>query len=363
MQDYLWDGIKRDRLVWIGDMHPETSAISVVFGNNEVVPRSLDLARDITPLPQYMNGMVSYSMWWIIIQRDWYMHTGDLHYLQQQKNYLAGLLKQLSAKIDSNNSEALEGGRFLDWPSSENPGAIHAGLQAMMVLSLRAGAELSSVLNDDTTARICKAAIAKLRKNIPEVNNSKQAAAMMALAGLLPPGKADTAIIAVNGAHGFSTFYGYYMLQAKAMANDYQGAIDNIREYWGAMLQMGATTFWEDFDLDWLPNAARIDELVPPGKKDIHGDYGAYCYKGFRHSLCHGWSSGPTPWLTEHVLGIKVVKPGCRQIKIEPHLGDLTFAEGTFPTPYGLVKVKHVKQADGRIRSTISAPKGVTIVR
>ena len=24
MQDYLWDGIKRDRLVWIGDMHPET---------------------------------------------------------------------------------------------------------------------------------------------------------------------------------------------------------------------------------------------------------------------------------------------------------------------------------------------------
>ncbi len=23
MQDYLWDGIKRDRLVWMGDMHPE----------------------------------------------------------------------------------------------------------------------------------------------------------------------------------------------------------------------------------------------------------------------------------------------------------------------------------------------------
>jgi alpha-L-rhamnosidase len=27
-QDYLWDGIKRDRLVWIGDMHPETMTIS-----------------------------------------------------------------------------------------------------------------------------------------------------------------------------------------------------------------------------------------------------------------------------------------------------------------------------------------------
>lgn len=363
MQDYLWDGIKRDRLVWIGDMHPETSTISAVFGNNEVVPRSLDLARDITPLPQYMNGMVSYSMWWVIIQRDWYMHTGDLQYLQQQRAYLTGLLKQLSTKIDANNSEVLKGGRFLDWPSSENAAAVHAGLQAMMILCLQAGAELSSILNDDTTVQICKTAIAKLRKNVPDANGSKQAAAMLVLAGLLPADKANKEVIAVNGAHGFSTFYGYYMLQAKALANDYQGALDNIREYWGAMLQMGATTFWEDFDLDWLPNASSIDALVPPGKKDIHGDYGAYCYKGFRHSLCHGWSSGPTPWLTEHVLGIKVVKPGCKLIKIEPHLGNLSFAEGTFPTPYGLLRVKHVKQINGQIKSTISAPKGVIIVR
>ena len=29
MQDYLWDGVKRDRLVWIGDMHPETRRSSV----------------------------------------------------------------------------------------------------------------------------------------------------------------------------------------------------------------------------------------------------------------------------------------------------------------------------------------------
>jgi hypothetical protein len=63
------------------------------------------------------------------------------------------------------------------------------------------------------------------------------------------------------------------------------------------MLDLGATTFWEDFDFAWTDNAARIDELVPAGKKDVHGGYGAYCYIGFRHSLCHGWASGPTAWL------------------------------------------------------------------
>ena len=40
MQDYLWDGIKRDRLVWIGDMHPETRTILAVFGDHEIVPRA-----------------------------------------------------------------------------------------------------------------------------------------------------------------------------------------------------------------------------------------------------------------------------------------------------------------------------------
>jgi hypothetical protein len=147
------------------------------------------------------------------------------------------------------------------------------------------------------------------------------------------------------------------------MAGDYQGALDCIRQYWGAMLDLGATTFWEDFDIDWTANADRIDELVPEGRKDIHGDFGNYCYKGFRHSLCHGWASGPTAWLSEHVLGVQIVEPGCRVVRIEPHLGDLAWAEGSYPTPMGVIKIRHDKRADGSIQSSIEAPTGVKIVR
>lgn len=363
MQDYLWDGIKRDRLVWVGDMHPETSTIAAVFGNSDVVPKSLDLARDITPLPEYMNGMVSYSMWWILIQHDWYMHNGDIHYLNQQKAYLKQLLNQYIQKIDANNSENLnDGTRFLDWPSSTDPKAVHAGLQAMLVMTLNAGAELSVILKDPTTAAKCKAAVERLKKNVPDPGNSKQAAALLSLSGLMPANKANE-VLSAGGVHNYSTFFGYYMLQAKAKAGDYQGAIDAIRDYWGPMLSLGATTFWEDFNIDWLPNASRIDELVPPGKKDIHGDYGAFCYKGFRHSLCHGWSSGPTPWLTQYVLGVNVMAPGCTVIKIEPHLGNLTYAEGTFPTPLGVVTIKDTKQTDGKIKIDVTAPKGMEIIK
>ena len=80
MQDYVWDGIKRDRLVWLGDMHPEVMTIASVWGNMPVVHKSLDYAVADTPLPGWMNGMCSYSIWWLIIQRDLYMYQGDIEY-------------------------------------------------------------------------------------------------------------------------------------------------------------------------------------------------------------------------------------------------------------------------------------------
>ena len=363
MQDYLWDGIKRDRLVWIGDMHPETTTISTVFGSVDIVPRSLDLIRDETPLPQWMNGISSYSLWWVLIQRDWYRHNGDLAYLRAQKPYLVGLLYELMKHIGPNNEESLPEGRFLDWPSSENKPAIHAGLHSLLILALEAGEEMCGPLADPETRRQCAAAVDRLRKHVPDSSHSKQAAALMALAGLGDAATLNREVLAVDGAKRLSTFYGYYVLQARAKAGDYQGCLDAIRAYWGGMLDMGATTFWEDFDLDWMVNAGRIDELPVLGKKDIHGDYGAYCYIGFRHSLCHGWASGPTPWLTEHVLGIQIVEPGCRVLRITPHLGDLQWVDGTFPTPRGIVKVRHEKQPDGSIKSAVEAPRGVRIVK
>lgn len=374
LQEYLWDGIKRDRLVWIGDMHPEVMTVNTVFGYNEAVPKSLDLTRNITPLPNWMNGISSYSIWWLLIQRDWFRYQGDWTYLQSQKDYLVGLLKVLISKVDVSGREHLDGMRFLDWPSNENPEAINAGLQALMVQAMKYGAELCSLLQEPELASTCLETEARLRKAAPLVikpflalkkkptePGMKQAAALLAWTGLMDANEADKKYLSQEGGHGFSTFYGYYMLRSMALAGNYSGALDIIRSYWGAMLDMGATTFWEDFNLDWLPNAAPIDELVPAGKKDIHGDFGAYCYKGFRHSLCHGWASGPTSWLTEYVLGVEVLEPGCRVLRIVPHLADLEWVEGTFPTPKGIVKIRHEKQPDGSISSKIDAPEGIVI--
>lgn len=363
MQNFLWDGIKRDRLVWVGDMYPEVMTILSVFGYNEVVPKSLDLIRDITKLPDYMNGISSYSMWWILIQYQWYMNNGDTKYLIKNKDYIFATLDLLAKKIDADGTENLDGMRFLDWPTSPNKEAIHAGLQSMMIMTFDAGRKIASALKNRDKEIQFSQTVQLLKKHIPDPNNNKSGAALLALSGLEDAKKINKDYLSVNPTEGISTFYGYYVLQARAMAGDYEGAIDLIRKYWGGMIELGATTFWEDFDLKWMENAGRIDEITPSGKVDVHAQYGNYCYKGLRNSFCHGWASGPTAWLSQHVLGITVLEAGCRKVKIEPHLGDLQWVEGTYPTPYGIISVRHERQNDGKIKSIINAPKEIKIIK
>ena len=359
MQDYLWDGIKRDRLVWIGDMHPEVMTVGTVFGNHDVVRKSLDYVRDGTPATSWMNGICSYSLWWIIIHHHLYWYYGDKEYLSAQKTYLTELLRNVMKNIDG-NKEAYKSGRFIDWPTNDNPDAIHAGLQALTVRALEAGSELAGWLSDPALAKECRDAATKLRTYVPDNKGNKEAAALLTIEGMLDAKTAHD-IIVKDGAKDFTSFMGYYMLEALAKNGSYADALDLISEYWGRMLDLGATTFWEDFNYMDSKNAARIDEFVPEGKFDIHADGGAYCYVGLRHSFCHGWASGPTAWLSQHILGVEPASPGFKTVRIRPHLGNLKWVEGDFPTPYGIIHVTHSRRPDGQISSTVELPEGVEL--
>ena len=226
MQEFLWDGVKRDRLVWVGDLHPEIMTVNSVFGYNEVVPRSLDLARDTTPLPGWMNGISSYSLWWIIIHSDWYRYHGDRAYLAEQRPYLTALLRQIFGKIGPDGRERLDGTRFLDWPSSDDAASTAAGLQSLTILALDAGAGLCDALGDAALAAECRTKAALMR-NCPvgDGGEAKQGRSLMVLAGLADPAETDRDYISKGGSNGFSTFYGYYMLRAMAAAGNYEGAL------------------------------------------------------------------------------------------------------------------------------------------
>lgn len=361
MQDYLWDGVKRDRLVWMGDMHPEVMTANTVFGNQAVIRKSLDYVRDNTPANDWMNGICSYSLWWIIIQHHLYQWYGDQAYLQEQYIYLAALLNHVMEQMNGTR-EAFPEGRFIDWPSNDQPAVIHAGLQALSVRALEAGAEMAGWLGDSALKEKCLSVSRELRQYVPDMVGNSQAAALLSLSGMVGAAEAS-AIILQNGPEAFTSFMGYYLLEALARSGHYAEAMQLMSEYWGRMLDLGATTFWEDFNYRDAKNAARIDEVVPEGRFDIHADGGAWCYVGLRHSFCHGWASGPTAWLSAHVLGIEPVDPGCKTVRITPHLGQLDWAEGTFPTPYGVIEVSHSLRSDGSVQSKVKLPKGIKQVK
>ncbi len=362
LQDYVWDGIKRDRLVWIGDLFPEAMVAAAVFGKTDVVERSLDLSRDETPLPKYMNGIASYSLWWVINHDAWYMLHGDLKYLKAQRGYLLGLLRHFQTLIDESGSERIPHWRFLDWSTNGQEPALHEGLQALMAMSFDAGARLCSALKEGAMAKSCVKSAELLRSRQPGPSRSKQSCALQVLAGMLDPSEANSGCLSVEPSKGISTFFGYVLLEARAKAGDYRGCLDLIREYWGGMLDMGATTFWEHFEMEWMQGSERIDQLPKPGARNIHRDCGAYCFQGLRHSLCHGWAGGPTAWLSEHVLGVKPLKPGFKAVSVEPRLAGLAWAKGSVPTPYGEISVDCRKGKGGKLVTDVKAPREVKIV-
>ena len=70
----------------------------------------------------------------------------------------------------------------------------------------------------------------------------------------------------------------------------------------------------------------------------MHGDNGAHCYSGFRHSLCHGWSAMPVYFYYAYGLGVRPVKPGFARTADAARRMDGCY--GSVPTPEGMIHVE-----------------------
>ena len=85
---YIWDGIKRDRLVWSGDLDQEIMLSIYLFGDNKNVTNSLSFLRDETPDSDWINTIPTYSAWWVVNLCDYYKLTGNKEYFEANKDYV-----------------------------------------------------------------------------------------------------------------------------------------------------------------------------------------------------------------------------------------------------------------------------------
>ncbi len=332
----IWDGIKRDRLVWSGDLNAEILTLAYAYGTLPQMKSCLRLLRAETPEGVWMNDIPSYSVWWILNLVDYCHLSGDTAFFEENIDYVNDLLRDLDVCIREDGVNFSITGKptsrpyFLDWQSLGKPDAF-AGtmmLVAYTMEKLRLFAELP----------YDKAAAERIAKRLEGYKTStasmKETLALQAVCG----GKKAKQSLERGGASGFSTFMSYFLMKGLSKSGS-QKCVEIAKEYYGGMLSRGATTFWEDFNVEWLKGSGRIDEETPKGIKDLHADYGAFCYEGLRHSLCHGWSSGVVAYFVEEVLGLTVVERGFKKVRIRPNVAGLQWVRGSIPTPYGNIEI------------------------
>ena len=363
----IWDGVKRDRSVWVGDMHPEVLSAFYLYGNIDEIKNSLELCRLSTSPGQWMNGILTYSIWWMALLHDYIKYTGEMEYAAQSKDCVLQIMKRLDKSFMANGEFddhcELEKGRnavkmFLDWPTNRTPDGEY-GVRALMITVIRKVRSL--YFEDDELARICDSVLARIAMKNNIVSSYKQVTAMRVLAGLESDNYALERLT-VGNAEGMSCFMSYYILNAVSQLGGVESAVSMAKEYYGGMLKMGATTFWEDFDVAWMKDTTRLDELPKEGQKDIHSNYGRFCYTQLRHSLCHGWSTGVIPFLFENVLGVRVAENGFKTVYIKPENCGLKHIKGRVPTPYGCIEVEHTANEQGGFDTKYTAPEEICVM-
>ncbi len=372
MQEDIWDAPKRDRARWAGDLHVSGEVISNVFADKFLMEQTLTRLRDDAG-NGHVNGIPGFSCAWICTLADFHRHLGDYAYLNRQHDRLISLLEYLRGDLDERGLFANKHGgwTFVDWSPdfdgdhSPARAATHLFLAKAVQESVFLLREMGDMPNAakyvawgnslDTAGRQYLADPAtqtygsRLQENAMAIYSgvaTKDQRRAIYARILAPDSLAwDKSGAMLGNKPVLSPYYGNYVIFAMSEAGHNADAMRVLHEYWGGMLAEGATTFWEAYDPKWP-------------KAHFHEFLQADNQTGTYSSLCHGWSSGPTNWLTERVMGVRPTGGGFKTVEITPDLGDLAWAEGSVPTPHGLLHVR-AAQVGGKLLLTVTVPGGV----
>jgi len=322
-----------DRIPWVGDAPASQAAGLVAFGNYDFVKANIDITAGGN------NGIIAYSLYWVIGLLDYYQHTGDAAMMEKHLNATCEILDHAYKVYGTDPAlrffgwdERLCTG-FEIWYRAASPEAQEAQ-NAYKMLSIRMWRDFAAAMGAygraDLQAKYngyAEAKMAELRKNRDWHSQfGLHALAEVAASGLLNGVErkaiAEKEFLDRVTRLSFDPFCQLFIIQAMARINLYDEAFSSIRDVWGGIIKLGGTTPWECYRPSWNIGVGVCDP-VPNSQSGIT-------------SLCHPWGAGPVKWLNEEVLGIKPTTPGFKTFDVVPHLGrSLTRVAGKTPTPHG----------------------------
>lgn len=358
-REFFLDGIKRDRWVWSGDAYQSFLMNYYLFFDEAINRRTLVALRGKDPVNRHINTILDYSFYWFMGIYDYYLYTGDTAFIEQAYPQMSSLMEFCLKRRNSNGM--VEGQKndwvFIDWARMDKSGEVSFE-QILFCRSLQTMALSAALLHKDEEAKMYQSLADDLKARIMstfwdekqgalihgrrsgELNRdvTRYANMFALLLGYLDQEKAAEVkknVLMNDQVQKITTPYmRFYELAALCEAGEEAYVMKEILNYWGGMLDAGATSFWEVYD---------------PAEKGA-ARYAMYG-RPFGKSLCHAWGASPIYLLGRYFLGVKPTKAGYEEYEIKPHLGELNWLEGTVPFPRGEVKV-YLDRQTIRIKST-----------
>ena len=359
---FFLDGIKRDRWPWAGDAYISAKMSYYSFFDADAVRRTLTFMRGNDTVKTPVNNILEYSFHWMLMLRDYYLHTGDVAYIRRNYDRARALMAYYIEATDADGFVPHIPGTwlFIDWHPIEKKGAV-AVVEMLYAASLAAMAEFATVCERDEEAAAYTALYEGVREKIEECFWSEEKGAYVScyadgkqseevrrhqncLAVLLGFADAEKTARVINSVYRnpeippittpFFKFFENDMLCRVGLTEE---AFADLRRYYGGMLALGATAAWEDYD-------ERMTGL------EHYAMYG----EPFDKSLCHAWGAGPLYFVGHYLVGLAPTAPGYATYRVAPDLTQGDFS-AKLPLPAGELSL--TLQA-GTLRAFTTAPGG-----
>jgi alpha-L-rhamnosidase len=396
----LMDGSKRDRLVWSGDLTVSAPTLYYSSGASDAVAGSLrlhgsyqrssgqvpgNLPPQLRPglapgdaMPSTYYYSLSYSIYFVTSLYEYYLYTGDQDLVRWAWPVVQKDLAYVHNTTNAQHLVVTDASNDSDWhphDQSKLTGTV-TEFNALYYHALREAARLAEAIGHEDVGAGYEAEATLVKKAINttlfdattglyDISDqlrgpvAQDANAMAVLFGVAPRNQRSAilqrlaaALDTANGPLAFSPgstilsqiispFISSFDAWARFENGDADGALALIRTVWGHMRQ-GSPYY----------SGGVWEALAPDGSPATRESAGGtFC------SLAHGWASGPTSALSKYVLGVRPIQPGYKTWSIEPQPGDLSWAEGRVPTPYGPIAVAWQKTSQG-FRLEIDVPAG-----
>jgi len=358
MQDHFEDCPSREHAQYPGDMRVEALENYYAFGDTKLIAKGLrqlvqSQDKDGWFKAVYPSGtnhkIVDYCAVWVMALWDYYLYTGDLRLVKELYPNLCKVMDWFKKQTDEykliNATNKKDWWVFINWGDIEKEGEITA-FNCFYYKALLDATNLALAVGDKKKSNEFN----QLRKEVKKYINqrlwseekdayidcftergksnhvSQETNYLAILFGIADPPKWSKIYSCIHNKKRVkpirTAYFNFYALEALFYTGEYTKALSLIRDYWGEMLRRGATTWWENFDLDSPPDS------IP------------------KCSLCHGWSAAPTFSLSAQILGVKPTKPGYKEFCVKPKPVDISWAKGVVPTPYGDISVNWSKNKE-----------------